>query len=63
MSEQTAARLARVKREHAMWSIRAVESGAGYTAHRGDSRLYAVSLTDLESQLRAADHAYARKAR
>ncbi len=53
-SEQPAEHLARIKREHPLWSIRHVSEGHGWTAHRGDRRLWAPTLTDLEAQLRDA---------
>lgn len=61
MSERPSEHLARIKREHALWSVRPVESGLGWTAHRGERRVWAVSLGDLERQLRAADHPHARR--
>jgi hypothetical protein len=54
-SEQPAGRLARIKRERPLWSIRHVTGGHGWTAHRGDRRVWAATLTDLELQLRDAD--------
>jgi hypothetical protein len=56
MTERPPEHLARIKREHPLWSIRAVITGIGWTAHRGERQLWAASLTDLETQLRQADH-------
>ena len=56
MSEQPSERLARVKREHPLWSIRHVSEGFGFTAHRGDRRIWAATLSDPEARLRDADH-------
>jgi hypothetical protein len=56
MSEQPSERLARIKREHPLWSIRHVSDGSGFTAHRGDRRIWATTLSDLEARLRDADH-------
>ncbi len=56
MSEQPGERLGRIKREHPLWSIRHVTEGSGFTAHRGDWRIWAATLSDLEARLRDADH-------
>ena len=56
MSEQPGERLARIKRENPLWSIRHVTKGSGFTAHRGARRIWAATLSDLESRLRDADH-------
>ena len=56
MAEQQSERLARLKREHSLWSIRSVVTRLGWTAHRGDVRLWAASLNDLETQLCDVDH-------
>jgi hypothetical protein len=53
MSEQPGERLARIKREHPLWSIRHVSEGFGFTAHR---RIWAATLSDLKARLRDADH-------
>ena len=55
MSERPSEHLARIKRQHPLWSIRPVSQGIGWTAHRGNRRIYAVSSADLETQLRSAD--------
>ena len=56
MSEQPSERLARIKREHPLWSIRHVSQGFGFTAHGGDRRIWAATLSDLEARLRDADY-------
>ncbi len=56
MSEQPSERLARIKREHPLWSIRHVSEGFGFTAHCGDRRIWAATLSDLEARLRDADY-------
>ncbi len=55
MSEQPGERLARIKREHPLWSIRHVTEGSGFTAHLRGRRIWAATLTDLEARLRDAD--------
>jgi len=56
MSEQPSERLARIKREHPLWSIRHGSEGSGFTAHREARRIWAAPLSDLEARLRDADH-------
>src|SRR5439155_21103542 len=53
--EQPAERLAQIQREHRHWSIRHVTEGFGWTAHRGEARIWAGTLTGLDAQLREAD--------
>ncbi len=52
-SEQPAGHLARINRLP-LWSIRRVSEGHGWTAHRGDRRIWAGTLAGLEQQLRDA---------
>ena len=55
--EQPAEHLARIKRQHPLWSIRHVAEGPGWTAHRRERRIWAGTLTDLDRQLRDARRA------
>ena len=56
MGTTPAAELARIRREKPLWSIRQLEGGQGFTAHRGTGRyvraLYAPTLATLELKLR-----------
>jgi hypothetical protein len=52
--EQPAEHLARIKRQHPLWSIRHVAEGPGWTANRGKARVWAGTLGRLEQQLRDA---------
>jgi hypothetical protein len=57
-AERPAEHLARIKREHALWSVRHVSEGHGWTAHRsGYPRIWAGTLPDLEQQLAASQPA------
>ena len=44
--------LDRIRRAHPSWTVQHVMAGHGWTAHRGEARLWAATLTDLETQLR-----------
>jgi hypothetical protein len=60
MPESPVKHLARLKVQHAMWSIGHSEE-FGFEAARGDVRLWASSLTEMEMLLQAADHPRVRK--
>ena len=54
---QPSEHLARIKREHPLYSIRHVTEGYGFTAHRPEHpNLWALTLPDLERMLRDAEH-------
>jgi len=51
VSRTPAAELARVKATYPAWSIRRVNGGEGFTAHRGGDRIHARTLGELEHEL------------
>jgi hypothetical protein len=51
VSTTPAAVLARLKVRFPAWTIRPVEHGTGYTAHRGEQQIYAPTLAELETHL------------
>jgi hypothetical protein len=53
--EDEAAWLARIRAAHPDWSIRHVSDGSGWTAHRGQTRLWAGTLPDLERLVTGAE--------
>ncbi len=56
MTEQPAKHLARLKVTFPMWSLRRAEEGSGFTGHRlSGQRVWAQSLSQLESRLAAAE--------
>jgi hypothetical protein len=54
MPEPPAKHLARIKVQHPLWSIRFVEEGFGFEAVRGEVRLWAFTLDQLERLLQSA---------
>ncbi len=54
VGEQAGGHLARLQAQNPLWSIRLVTEGHGWTAHRGDQRIWAGTLADLETRLRNA---------
>lgn len=76
MGEQPAKWLARLKVQHSLWTIRQIPEGFGYGFEAskpgpvksgddlppyGNMRLWAMTLTDLERLLRAADKPQGRR--
>ena len=53
MSEQPAERLARVKRQHPLWTIRNL--GDRWAAYRGDRTVRAATVTELGELLHSLD--------
>ncbi len=53
--EDAAAWLARIRAAHPDWSIRDASDGSGWTAHRGQTRLWAGTLPDLERVVTGAE--------
>ncbi len=52
--EMPSRHLDRIRREYPAWSVQHVTAGHGWTAHRGDRRIWAGMLSDLDRQLRDA---------
>jgi hypothetical protein len=51
---QPAEHLAEVKLRFPLWSVRPVEGGVGWTAHRGTRRVWAAMLDGLEAEMSRA---------